>query len=115
MLPDGSTTPFPNEAWASAAGDDGVGLVGVPGLRADANGIVWMLDGANGLDYAGRLVAWDTRQDKLHRIIYLSPPVAHAGTFSTTWPSDVHPQVRRAGAGECRAVVNDRPAPAALL
>lgn len=77
---DGSVTPYPNDAWANAPQGDGPGLKGVLGLRADREGILWMLDGA-GEAQAGRLVAWNTRTEQLHRIIYLTAPVTPANTF----------------------------------
>jgi hypothetical protein len=40
LLKDGRTVPFPNKRWASAPGQDGVGLNSVLGLRSDRNGIV---------------------------------------------------------------------------
>lgn len=77
---DGSTTPYPTEAWAYAPEGDGAGLNGVLGLRADRQGILWMLD-AKTKTHDGRLVAWDTNTESLHRIVYLSEPVARAESF----------------------------------
>ena len=77
---DGSTTPYPNAAWAQAPKGDGPGLAGVLGLRADRNGVLWMLDGASE-EQAGRLVGWDTRAEQLHRIIYLAAPVTKPSSF----------------------------------
>ena len=39
VMGDGSTQPFPNEAWASAPGPDGRGMVAVLGIRADPAGM----------------------------------------------------------------------------
>lgn len=78
ILPDGSTRPYPNEQWASAPGEDGIGLQSVLGIRGDKNNILWMLD--NGSD-PKRIVAWDTNKEELHRIIELSPEAAPPGSF----------------------------------
>lgn len=77
---DGSVIPYPNAAWANAPRGDGPGLFGVLGLRCDRDGILWMLDGA-GEGHAGRLVAWDTRTETLHRIVTLAPPVTRGDVF----------------------------------
>ncbi len=76
----GATTPYPSEAWAHAPDGDGPGLHGVLGLRADRDGVLWMLDGA-GEGHSGRLVGWDTRSETLHRIIYLAEPVTRPSSF----------------------------------
>ena len=80
LLPDGSTRPYPTEDWARAPEGDGPGLHGVLGLRADRAGILWMLDG-QGEDRAGRVVGWDTRAERLHRIHTLGAPVTRPTSF----------------------------------
>jgi sugar lactone lactonase YvrE len=78
---DGTTTPYPNDNWAYAAQDrESGGLYGVLGLNVDQNGILWMLD-ISGENHAGRLVGWDTQDEKLHRVIYLAKPVIKDNTF----------------------------------
>lgn len=80
VMPDGSTTPYPNEAWANAPVGDGPGLKGVLGLRADREGILWMLDGqADG--QTGRIVGWNTNTETLHAIYYLGQPATKATSF----------------------------------
>lgn len=81
LMPDGSTRPFPNEAWATPPGERGVGLHNVLGLVADRRGVVWMLDASRGTERAGRLVGWDTRHDRLHKIVYLAPPLIPENAF----------------------------------
>lgn len=78
VLTDGSTRPFPGEAWNQPPGVDGVGMTSVLGLRATVDGMVWMLD--NGSQPA-RLVAWDTRGDRLARVIEIPYPAAIEGSF----------------------------------
>lgn len=80
VLPDGSTKPYPDERWSRLPEGDGPGLYGVLGLNVDRNGVLWLLDGA-AEDHAGRLVAWDTRAERLHRIIYLAKPVIGDAPF----------------------------------
>ncbi|MEM9305293.1 MAG: L-dopachrome tautomerase-related protein, partial [Pseudomonadota bacterium] len=80
VLPDGSTRPYPDERWSQRPVGDGPGLYGVLGLNADRNGVLWLLD-SGGADRAGRLVGWDTRAEKLHRIIYLGKPIIGDAPF----------------------------------
>lgn len=80
VMPDGTTTPYPNEKWAHAPVGDGPGLKGVLGLRADREGILWMLDGqAEG--QTGRVVGWNTNTETLHAIHYLGQPAAKPTSF----------------------------------
>lgn len=81
LFKDGTTKPYPNESWAYAAqGRESGGLYGVLGLNVDNNGILWMLD-VSGKEQSGRLVAWDTKKETLHRIIYLAKPVITENSF----------------------------------
>lgn len=80
LLPNGSTTPFPNENWASAVGSDGVGLQAVIGIRSDKNGIVWMLD-MGGDGHAPKLLGWDTRTDALSRVIVFPASASRPNSF----------------------------------
>jgi sugar lactone lactonase YvrE len=78
LLPGGRIVPFPTSDWARAPVAGGVGLNAVLGLRSDRNGIVWMLD--NGGDVP-RVVAWNTRSNRLHRIIPIPAPATRPGSF----------------------------------
>ncbi|WP_052249533.1 L-dopachrome tautomerase-related protein [Tateyamaria sp. ANG-S1] len=80
VMADGSTKPYPTEAWARAPQGDGDGLRGVLGLRADREGILWMLDG-QGEGQTGRVVGWDTKAEKLHAIYYIGQPLARSTSF----------------------------------
>jgi len=75
---DGSTTPFPNAAWSRSPGEDGIGMNAVLGLRSDPRGVVWMLDNGGAVP---KIVAWDTRHDRLHRIIHIPPPATRPGSL----------------------------------
>ena len=80
LLTDGSTRPYPTKEWAHAPIDDHVGLYGVLGLNVDQNGILWMLD-TSSPERAGRLIGWNTKEEKLHRIVYLAKPVVADTSF----------------------------------
>jgi sugar lactone lactonase YvrE len=80
ILPDGSSKPFPSETWASAVGSDGIGMQAVIGIKADTNGIVWMLD-MGGNEYAPKLVGWDTKKDTLKRIIVFPASASRPNSF----------------------------------
>lgn len=81
VLDDGSAVPFPNEAWSTAPIDGQVGLNNVLGLRSDRSGVVWLLDRAPQSGFTGELVGWDTRGDRLHRVIYLGRPAIAESPF----------------------------------
>lgn len=80
VMPDGSTKPYPTDDWARDPQEDGDGLNGVLGLRADRNGVLWMLDG-QGDGQTGRVIGWDTNAEKLHAIYYVGQPAARATSF----------------------------------
>ena len=75
LLADNSLVPFPNQAWSSKPEQKGIGLNTVLGLRADANGVVWMLDNSEGAGQPGKIVGWDTENDELYQVIYLPQPI----------------------------------------
>jgi DNA-binding beta-propeller fold protein YncE len=78
---DGNVTPFPDQAWSSQPNRQGIGLNEVVGLRSDENGIVWMLDDPAEEGQPGKIVAWDTINDKLSRVIYLPQPIIGKSPF----------------------------------
>lgn len=80
VMPDGSTKPYPTADWARAPQEDGNGLQGVLGLRADRTGVLWMLDG-QGEGQTGRVVGWNTNTEDLHAIYYVGQPVARPTSF----------------------------------
>ena len=75
LLADNSLVPFPNQAWSSKPEQKGIGLNTVLGLRADANGVVWMLDNSEGAGQPGKIVGWDTENEELYQVIYLPQPI----------------------------------------
>lgn len=83
-----STTPYPSLDWQSCKNANGSWktdfnrcLDWVLGLHTDANGILWLLDSAKTTDKAAgrpaglvpKLVAWNTRRNRLERIIPIAP------------------------------------------
>lgn len=80
VMADGRVEPYPNEVWANPPEGDGPGLNGVLGLRADREGILWMLDNP-GEGQVGKLVGWNTRTETLERVIPLAPPVVREDIF----------------------------------
>jgi len=85
---DGSVTPFPDKDWNDRSGRIGLTLDSVLGIRTDPNGVVWMLDNGMRTGSTPKLVGWDTRADKLHRVIYLPAPVAPKDEFVNDFTVD---------------------------
>lgn len=78
-----STTPYPNADWQTCKKPDGTQkdpntcLNWVLGLHTDANGILWLLDsGQSEPRITPKLVAWDTRANRLSRIIPIPAPAS---------------------------------------
>jgi hypothetical protein len=82
VMEDGSTRPFPNEAWSTAPDEDGVGLSAVIGVQSDRRSVVWIMDMGGG-ELPPKLVGWDTRRDELHLII-TTPPARRATRLPPT-------------------------------
>jgi sugar lactone lactonase YvrE len=71
-----SFRPFPNAAWNTPQTGTDHYLDSVLGLRGDESGIVWMLDMGQRTPLTPKIVGWDTKADKLHRIYYLPAPAS---------------------------------------
>ncbi|PSB09672.1 hypothetical protein C7B62_12370 [Pleurocapsa sp. CCALA 161] len=80
LLDDNTLVPFPNQAWSSKPEEKGIGLNTVLGLRADENGVVWMLDNSEGTK-PGKILGWDTENDQLYQVIYLTQPIITENSF----------------------------------
>ena len=78
---DGQLEPFPDEHWNAGDEPGYLALDSVLGIQSDTRGIVWMLDNGMRNDITPKLVAWDTRTDRLHRIIHLPPPLVPEDQF----------------------------------
>lgn len=84
VLPEGGVRAYPTPGWAGPVRGNGVGIQSIIGIRSDAEGILWMLDMGNLGEPGGsppKLVAWDTKTDRLVRVIHLPPPASSAKSF----------------------------------
>lgn len=77
------TTPYPDADWQTCQRADGsqkdpnTCLNWVLGLHTDANGILWLLDSGQAEPrITPKLVGWDTRANRLHRIIAIPAPAS---------------------------------------
>ena len=86
--PGGKLVPFPNEAWAGGKGAQS--LDSVLGIQSDSRGRVWMLDNGMRGKVTPKLVAWDTRADRLARVIHFPPPVTLPQSFLNDLAVDEH-------------------------
>lgn len=81
---EGKASAFPSEAWHAPAKEGEASkarLDTVTAVRSDPRGIVWMLDAGTRGKSTPKLVAWDTRVDRLHQLVYLPPPVTLPDSF----------------------------------
>lgn len=92
LLKDGTVKAFPNDKWNDPKSPDNQRLDNVLGLRGDKNGVVWLLDAAGRTSKLPKIVAWDTKGDKLARLIYLPPPVVTEHSFLNDLAVDLQHQ-----------------------
>jgi sugar lactone lactonase YvrE len=85
---DASITPFPNKVLSDRTTDNALKLDSVLGIRTDGRGIVWMLDNGMRSGVTPKLVGWDTRNDRLHRVIHLPSPIAPKDEFVNDFAVD---------------------------
>jgi sugar lactone lactonase YvrE len=84
-----SVVPFPNRQLnARTKEPQGLYLDSVLGIRSDSRGIVWMLDNGMRSNVIPKLVAWDSRLNKLHQVIELPIPVSVKGSFVNDFAID---------------------------
>lgn len=79
--------PFPNAALNDRNGQSDLKLDSVLGIRASGD-IVWMLDNGMRSGVPPKLVAWDTKIDRLHRVIYLPSPITPKDQFVNDFAID---------------------------
>ncbi len=84
---DGRLIPFPNKELSAADSMSKLKLDSVLGIRS-SNGIVWMLDNGMRSGVTPKLVGWDTKADKLHKVIELPEPVSHKDSFVNDFSVD---------------------------
>lgn len=88
LTKNGTLVPFPNEELNTRKSGASIHLDSVLGIRADDRAVVWMLDNGMRSHSVPKIVAWDTRQDKLVRVIELPPPLAPPDAFVNDFAID---------------------------
>lgn len=81
VLPDQSMVPFPNSELNQRDDTGELRLDSVLGIQSDNDGVIWMLDNGLRSGVPPKLVAWDTRTNRLHRVIYFTSPSVPANAF----------------------------------
>ncbi|BBL60160.1 L-dopachrome tautomerase-related protein [Methylomonas koyamae] len=87
---DQTLLPFPNKEMSAADSTAPIKLDSVLGIRSDSNGIVWMLDNGMRSGVTPKLVGWNTKTNKLQRLIYLPAPIAPKDAFVNDFALDTH-------------------------
>ncbi|MFK5922941.1 MAG: L-dopachrome tautomerase-related protein [Verrucomicrobiota bacterium] len=82
---DGIWEPFPNRAMNTGEGNAPLVLDSVLGVECDKEGIVWMLDNGRRTEKQPKLVAWNTKKKRLHRVI----PITEAALVETSFLDDL--------------------------
>jgi len=85
---DHSLQPFPNREWSATDSTAAIKLDSVLGIRSDNNGVVWMLDNGMRSGVTPKLVGWNTKTNKLQRLIYLPAPIAPKDAFVNDFALD---------------------------
>ena len=85
---DGSLTPFPRKELNDRLRHSGLTLDSVLGIRTGVDGVVWMLDNGMRGGVTPKLVGWDTKTDRIHRVIYLPAPIAPKDAFVNDFTVD---------------------------
>lgn len=82
---------YPNPDWGKAPDSklpNWSGLNNTLGIQADGTGKVWFLDNPSPAFPTGRLIAWDTQRNELHKVIYLPPPIITKNAFLNDFAVD---------------------------
>lgn len=79
--------PFPNKELTATYSKADLKLDSVLGIRS-ANGIVWLLDNGMRSGVTPKLVGWDIKTNKLHRVIELPEPITHKDSFVNDFAVD---------------------------
>ncbi len=80
--------PFPNDELSHHESQSTLKLDSVLGIRSDKHGIVWMLDNGLRSTTTPKLVGWDTKTNKPHKIIKLPLPVSASNSFVNDFAVD---------------------------
>ncbi len=78
---DGGLKAFPDPFWSNGDSKKPTTLDSVLGIQSDTNGVVWMLDNGMRGGAIPKLVGWDSRNNRLERVIYLPPPLTPDDAF----------------------------------
>ncbi len=108
ITPDGKTKPFAEALQTNSNEYAGLVLDSVMGVECDSKGVVWMLDNGRREETVPKLVAWDTDDDKLSRVIYLPPPVTTPTSFLSDLaldPSEPFVYISDPASGEDAAIL----------
>lgn len=79
----GEVIPFPDELMSTASGDSRLPLDALEAIAVDRDGIAWMLDNGRRSETTPKLVGWNTKKERLHRVVYLSPPAVIPSSYCT--------------------------------
>ena len=71
-----SFTPYPNLSWNTPRKGTDQYLDSVLGLRADENGIVWLLDMGQRTTITPKLVGWNSKTNTLEKVYYIPAPAS---------------------------------------
>ena len=82
---DGVWEPFPNREMNTGEGNSPLILDSVLGVECDKDGIVWMLDNGRRNEKPPKLVAWNTKRKKLHRVV----PITEGALVETSFLDDL--------------------------
>lgn len=85
MSKDGIWEAFPNRAMNTGEGNAQLVLDSVLGIECDRDGIVWMLDNGRRSEKQPKLVAWNTKKKRLHRVI----PITEEALIETSFLDDL--------------------------
>lgn len=85
VAPDGAKRPFPTQDWADGPDIGNVGIAATIGIDTDSHGVVWILDMGD-QNHSPQLVGWDSRADRLHKVIpipeHASLPISFLQDFA---------------------------------
>jgi sugar lactone lactonase YvrE len=81
ITPEGEVLPFPEQLQPGSRIYPGMELDSVLVVQSDADGIVWMLDNGRRNETTPKLVAWDTDEDRLHKVIFMPAPYTRSNSF----------------------------------
>lgn len=82
---DGIWEPFPNREMNTGGGSAQLVFDSVLGVECDKDGIVWMLDNGRRTEKPAKLIAWNTKKKRLHRVI----PITANAMVETSFLDDL--------------------------